>query len=84
MITMNEELEECILSLIDERNGVGKHIMHLKVYEETLINHIRYFKHLLKRRVNAESCKNAVDNLAVRIIMATHKRKRRELWNKSN
>ena len=84
MIPINKALEQCIQSLINERSGVSKHIERLKTYEETLINDTRHFKHLLKRRVDAESRKSAIDNWTVRLIISTRNQKRGELWNNLN
>ena len=80
--SINKMLEQCIQSLIDERKSVAQQIGSLKSYEETLINDARHFKRLLKRRVDEEAHKNAVDNLAIRIIISTRNQRRAELWNK--
>ena len=87
MIPLNEALEQCIQSLIDERIGVSNNIARLKGYEETLINDARHFKRILKRRVHdidAETRKSVIDNMVVRLIISTRNQKRTELWNNLN
>lgn len=76
--TVNKVLEQCIDNLIIERYVVSKHLQRLRDYEETLINDKRHFKRLLKRRMDD----NAVDNMTVRMIVATRQQKRNELWKK--